>query len=750
MEENKFQDNNNSQNEEINLPENDLLQQILDIKEQFFPIFDLLKTNFIATYDEFYSKLFKEVYELGNKIGKYYNSGVEYDTYKKMMRENLEKVLENLNNIHKNFSEEADNFCKSCYKQISNYSMKEIEEYMNQIIEKKEKQMEEEKKMKGQEEEKKKNDEEEKKIKTEEKEEEKKKEEPKQEQEQKQMEEQKKIEDESKKETEEEKHKKIEEQKEEGETKELSQEKEMNKKEGIELVKDEEIHPIKLDGKNNKNSNMKLLENIEQFNKLIIKDMSKEDFEYILSNTLNVTDLFKKSDKNVTSKNEDFTQIDESNLDELQKSKTFSNTPNNPNSEESKRINSIKSINFSNINLENIKLDVLFPNLSRIKIKDSKMRFDLGNNFKFNTLLSIKLENIGLIDNNFNDLFDKIRRNEKIRNNLRILSVKNNKITYIDYKRGYADNILSSMIFTKLEVLDMSYNKLYYFQNQMFNCLEKIKLIDLTDNNIASPQGISGLIKSAKIKNCLLLITRNLSILKEPENERYNNYLKEILKKVNYPIKKITLDNIFCGNFYKNIFDLDFSFFKDSLSYLDLSNSQLTDKDLISLFDSKDNKWPFANLKSLILVANYLTQELLYTLSSDDKYRMDKLKILKLSENNIMCTDVEKFKKFLEFFKNLEILELKITPFENWVDQFFKQKFINFHDPDNRKKLTRPFNKDEKNIEQILDHHYLKENTKIKIYILDLNGGKYTEKIYQNFPVLTESLDIENKFPHKT
>jgi len=75
----------------------------------------------------------------------------------------------------------------------------------------------------------------------------------------------------------------------------------------------------------------------------------------------------------------------------------------------------------------------------------------------------LKLENIGLIDNNFNDLFDKIRTNEQIRKKLKIFSVKNNKISYIDYKRGYADNILSSMIFTNLEILDMSYNKLYLF-----------------------------------------------------------------------------------------------------------------------------------------------------------------------------------------------------------------------------------------------------------------------------------------------
>jgi hypothetical protein len=208
------------------------------------------------------------------------------------------------------------------------------------------------------------------------------------------------------------------------------------------------------------------------------------------------------------------------------------------------------------------------------------------------------------------------------------------------------------MIFTKLEVLDMSYNRLYYFQNQIFNCLENIKFIDLTDNNISFSLHNIGLIKSAKIKNCLLLITRNLAILKENENIEYNKYLIDILPKINYPIKKIVFDNIFCGDLYKNIFDLDFSHFKETLKHLDLSNSQLHDNELISLFD---NKWNFPNLKTLILNANYLTEEFIYKLSDNEKYKMDKLKFLRLSENQIKLSDLDKFIKFLDFFKNLEI-----------------------------------------------------------------------------------------------
>ena len=637
------QQEKNIKNDELNISRDNLLSQISDLKKNFISVFDSLKEKFLTTYDNYYSQLTQDLKELDSKKSKYINTGEDLD---KKVNENLKKILEALINENKKMSEDMENIMTNLYNKISNNNLKETEEYVNQI----EKQFVEEEK--------------------------------------------KKIEEEGLNQIKEEKPKIEESQNTIGaeEQKEIKME---NESETKEIEK--EIKKIELNGKN-KDLNIKLLENIQDYNKIIIKDMTKDIFY------------------------------------ELEKEK------------EKKSFDSISSLVIKNTDLENIKLDKIFPNLAEMKIKDSKLHFEFGNTFNFENIQNLKLENIGLIDNNFNDLFDKIRSNEKIRNNLRVFSVKNNKISYIDYKRGYADNILSSMIFTKLEILDLSYNKLYYFQNQIFNCLENIKLIDLTDNNISSPQGISGLIKSAKIKNCLLLITRNLCILKEPENIEYNNYLKEILPKINYPIKLLTFDNIFCGNLYQNMFDLDFSFFKNTLTYLNLSNSQLNDSDLISKFD----KWPFANLKSLILVANFLTQDFLYTISSDNKYSMNKLKTLKLSENEIKCTDVDKFKKFLEFFKNLEMLELKLTPFESFVNQFFKQKLINEHDPKNNKGFTRAFNEDEKNVEEILENNYLKEKTKIVIYILDLNGGKYTDKINQNFPKLTERLNVENKFPHKT
>ena len=652
MSEPKSQNNNTQVDNEINLKRVQLLEKIINLKKQYTTKLNTIKTNFENMYDEQTTKLLKQFREVDIKLNKI-NPGEELNNLKKNINAKLENTLTTITNNFAKCFESLENSSKEIYNTISEEMLKDIDENANQIIEQKEK-LEKEK-----------------------------------------------I---DKEKLEKEKLDKEKFEKEKKEKEEEAKNKEQAATPVIKIKKErEKLKPIVIEGKNDK-SNAKLLEKLEEYNQIILKDMSRDNIEYLFTS---------KKKETLTLKGE----------------------------------NPLANIIIKNCDLEQLNLDKLYPDLFELKIKNTKMSFYISNSINLNNIESLKLENVGLIDNNFNDLFDKMRNNENIRNNLNVFSVKNNKITFIDYKRGYADNILSTMIFKNLEILDMSFNKLYIFQNPMFNCLENIKFINLTDNNISFPQSLFGLIKSAKIKKCLLLLTRNLSILKEQENKDYVNYLKEILPKINYPIKKIVFDNIFCGQLYPIIKELNFSSFKDSLEYLDLSNSQLHDKDLISLFDTQ---WHFSNLKKLILVANYLTQEFIYTISSDNKYYMEKLKVLKLSENEIKCSDLDKFKKFLEFFKNLNILELNCTPFEKDVNNFFKKKIIMHHDPENKKGFTKPFDEEDKKVIQILDGHYLKEKTNLMIYILDLNGGKYSDKINQFYPDLLERLHVVNKFPYKT
>ena len=408
-----------------------------------------------------------------------------------------------------------------------------------------------------------------------------------------------------------------------------------------------------------------------------------------------------------------------------------------------KRENKIIDVSIYDSTLEDIDFQKCLPNLEDLKIVNTKLSFNIADKIRFDKLDILQLENVGLINENFNILFEQLRRNEKMRKNLRIFSVKKNNISFLDYKRGYADNILKTMTFTNLEVLDMSYNKLYLFQNQIFNCLDSIKIIDLTNNNIVFPNSLPDLFKAAKTKKCLILMTNNLAILKNKSNKDYNQYLINILPEIMYPIKNITLDSIFCGDNYKDIFNLDIGKYKNSLVYLNLSNGLLKDEDLIALFNGT---WDFRTLKSLILESNKLTENFLYAIISKD-YSLDKkffyLKVLNLSDNKISCLDVDKFTQILETLKSLETLELKCTPFGQCINQFYKKKVMKYHDPSNKMIKEHSLNQNEEKVSKIIEQNILKDKSNATLIINDLIGAKYTKTLFTHLQNLVERITLD-------
>lgn len=405
--------------------------------------------------------------------------------------------------------------------------------------------------------------------------------------------------------------------------------------------------------------------------------------------------------------------------------------------------NKISDISIYDSILEDIDFQKCFPNLEDLKFVNTKLSFNIADKIKFDKLDTLELENVGLINENFNILFEQLRRNEKMRKNLRIFSVKKNNISFLDYKKGYADNILKTMTFTNLEVLDMSYNKLYLFQNQIFNCLDSIKIIDLTNNNIVFPTSLPDLFKIAKTKKCLIFMTNNLAILKDKSNYDYNQYLIKILPEIMYPIKTITLDSIFCGYNYKDIFKLDIGKYKNSLVYLNLSNGLLRDENLIELFNST---WDFRILKTLILESNKLTENFLYAIISKD-YSLDKkffyLKVLNLSDNKISCPDVDKFSQILETFKSLQTFELKCTPFEQCINQFYKKRVMKYHDPSNKMIKEHSLNQNEEKVSQIIEQNILKDKSRATLIINDLIGAKYTKTLFTHLQNLVERITLD-------
>jgi hypothetical protein len=82
---------------ELNIARAQLLQQILDIKEKFYPKIDLMKTNFFNKYDDNCSNLSNQLKQFDIKMEKVFGQEKEMEIFKKKVNQSLEKILENLN-----------------------------------------------------------------------------------------------------------------------------------------------------------------------------------------------------------------------------------------------------------------------------------------------------------------------------------------------------------------------------------------------------------------------------------------------------------------------------------------------------------------------------------------------------------------------------------------------------------------------------------------------------------------------------
>ena len=418
--------------------------------------------------------------------------------------------------------------------------------------------------------------------------------------------------------------------------------------------------------------------------------------------------------------------------------------PKNQNTFNEIRSDKVKNLVIKNSNLEDTNLANSFPNLEQLKLKNVQISFNLKNYFSFSKLSELILENLGLVNENFVDLFISIRDNDELRTNLKKFSIKKNNVSFVDFYEGLADN--QTKIFDNLNELDFSYNKFYFFQTKFFNCVKNIKLIDLTHNNIDFITNFHDFLKSAKSENCLVLMTNNVAILKEDNNIEYNKYLIEVFPNVKYNIKKITLDGIFCCENANYLSKINFNIYNESLIYLNLSNGELTDENLVNLMYSSI-KLP--NLKDFILEQNKLTEKVLELLIEYKKNNpeFDNLRNLNLSSNDIKFTVADNYKKFFEVFKSLQIFEICGTPMETIINDFMRKKVRIFYAEKQKKKADK-FNNEEKEIEKIIDGDgYLEKNTKLTIVIMDLINVKYTSKVKQNFPDLLKRLIMENKFP---
>ena len=417
--------------------------------------------------------------------------------------------------------------------------------------------------------------------------------------------------------------------------------------------------------------------------------------------------------------------------------------------------NEIKDeINLEEIVVKNCQIDnkleinysSIFPIIKKLTIKNSKLPYDISANLNFNFMTHLILENIGLIDDNFNSIFMQIRSNRLLKNNLKYISFKNNNIGLFEPSKGIDQNKLEEELgLNNLEVLDLSNNRIFFMSIQMINALKKIKLIDFTNNGIIFPSRYSSYLSAGKKVLFLILLTKNYALLNSHNKEEYINYLFEVIPKINYGFNSISLINLYSGKFYEKMKTLNLSKFNDTLVDLDISYGNINDKDLTVLL--KGNL-ALPNLKNLNLAKNKLTDNILdILLEGNYQEKFSKLKSLNLSSNQIVFKKAERYQNFFEKFKSLKLFEIKQTAFELSLNNYTRTIINRYYENERYKMYKTNFSNEDLEIQKIMENNkYLVNKTNVTICVYDTNNHKYIAKIKKFYPEMLERINFETRF----
>ena len=444
------------------------------------------------------------------------------------------------------------------------------------------------------------------------------------------------------------------------------------------------------------------------------------------------------------------------------------NDDNDEENKENKNDNINKQFNdviIKNCNLENVNLAQMFPNVNKFKLKKCTISFDSKEFFNFNKIKELYLENIGLVNESFNSILSDLKNNTEFVNNIKIFSIKNNNVSILNLNLDEAKEEVkeeekdndddnnndneSSKKYNSLEFLNLSDNKISKLNSTIFDLLPSIKVIDLTNNNISFYSKYKPLLDSSNEKKCLVLLGKNPGVIKEKNKEEYCNYLNDILPTVSleYPIKSINLEGLFCGATYPLLFTVISNLNLNVIS-LNLSYNHLNDEDFIKLIENNNSSASvFTGVKKLILCSNYITEKGLNTLIEGGyNKKLPSMVKLDLSGNPIKLNDFNKLKQFIEGFPGIKTLLLRNTPFEKNYNNYLRIRVVRKMEENQKKELSNMTDLDLKFDEFIEKEHYLREKTKLIIKLMNTNGYKCLSIVRKYFPYLLDNIKIETKF----
>lgn len=405
---------------------------------------------------------------------------------------------------------------------------------------------------------------------------------------------------------------------------------------------------------------------------------------------------------------------------------------------------SLEEIIFNNCQID-IDYSSIFPLIKKFTIKNCKIPYDISQNLNFNFLTNLVLENLGLNDDNFQNLFMIIKSNKYLKNNLKLISLKNNNIGLVDPCKGLdSDKIGQGLGLANLEIFNLSNNKIFFITFEMVNALKNIKLIDLTNNGLVFPTRYSTFLSARKKILFLVLLTKNYALLNDNNKEEYINYLFDVIPKINYEFKSLSFINLYVGKFYEKMKTLNLSKFNNSLIELDISYGNINDKDLSALLKGNLN---LSNLKILNLSKNKLTEKIIDIFAENFMEQFSKLKYLYLSGNKLTFKKAANYQNFFEKFKSLKLFEVKNTPFELSLNNYTRTIINRYYENERYKTYKTNFSSEDLEMEKIAQNNkYLLTKTNVTISVFDVNNYKYVSKIKKFYPEILERINFETKF----
>ena len=405
---------------------------------------------------------------------------------------------------------------------------------------------------------------------------------------------------------------------------------------------------------------------------------------------------------------------------------------------------SLEEIIFNNCQID-IDYSSIFPLIKKFTIKNCKIPYDISQNLNFNFLTNLVLENLGLNDDNFQNLFMIIKSNKYLKNNLKLISLKNNNIGLVDPCKGLdSDKIEQGLGLANLEIFNLSNNKIFFITFEMVNALKNIKLIDLTNNGLVFPTRYSTFLSARKKILFLVLLTKNYALLNDNNKEEYINYLFDVIPKINYEFKSLSFINLYVGKFYEKMKTLNLSKFNNSLIELDISYGNINDKDLSVLLKGNLN---LSNLKILNLSKNKLTEKIIDIFAENFMEQLSKLKYLYLSGNKLTFKKAANYQNFFEKFKSLKLFEAKNTPFELSLNNYTRTIINRYYENERYKTYKTNFSSEDLEMEKIAQNNkYLLTKTNVTISVFDVNNYKYVSKIKKFYPEILERINFETKF----